>query len=556
MPTLPHFINLSTFGSSSDITTLADGNFLVAWTDFDAQGTGYVYTAVYKPDGTALRPATLLARLPESSIGSVQAAALSDGRTVVAWYKSDSNGAVLEAQALDPAHEPVGSVFTVSDSNVANPEMVNVQATANGGFTVLYRGIYSQTASLFGEAVTPSGNTWLREAYRVHDFPNDERVATTMLPNGTVVAVAAVDGTIGLIHLDGDQPTISTELARTGVATEVHPGVTALGNDRCVVVWEDVNNGQPVFRAQVFVNSDAGVVASGDPMLFSRPAGTVTGTPEITLLAGGGFALTFQIKVNSQDDVYVAACNANGTVVQDTVSVGTSTAGDQYNPEIIALSNGAFVVNWNNQDSQGARIRAEIFGVAGTDVPDTPGSPDTPDIPDTPESPDVPAWTPSAGNDRHTGGDQDDVLDGLGGNDYLDGGAGNDRMTGGLGNDTLAGGLGKDVLTGGAGADVFVFNAVVAKTKNTNIDRIVDFRPVDDTVHLENAVFRKLKAGTLKKDAFHIGTKAHDASDRIVYNKTNGKLYYDEDGSGAKQAIHFATLSAKLKLAANDFFVT
>ena len=92
--------------------------------------------------------------------------------------------------------------------------------------------------------------------------------------------------------------------------------------------------------------------------------------------------------------------------------------------------------------------------------------------------------------------------------------------------------------------------------KKTNVDKIVDFNHRDDTIHLAKSVFSKIaKKGVLSSKAFWVGDKAHDASDRIVYNKKTGALFYDQDGNGAKAAVQFATLPKKLALAANDFFV-
>ncbi|WP_134495019.1 cadherin domain-containing protein [Microvirga pakistanensis] len=134
------------------------------------------------------------------------------------------------------------------------------------------------------------------------------------------------------------------------------------------------------------------------------------------------------------------------------------------------------------------------------------------------------------------------------------GGAGLDVLNGGSGNDTLGGGLGNDVLTGGTGRDAFVFNT--ALNKSTNVDTISSFSTRDDTIRLENAVFKKLtKTGTLNKDFFATGTKAKDKNDYIVYNNRTGALYYDADGSGKGAAVKFAQLPTKLGLTNADFFV-
>jgi Ca2+-binding RTX toxin-like protein len=146
----------------------------------------------------------------------------------------------------------------------------------------------------------------------------------------------------------------------------------------------------------------------------------------------------------------------------------------------------------------------------------------------------------------------DTLVGGLG-NDTLNGGLGLDRLNGGAGNDKLNGEAGRDTLTGGAGKDIFVFNKPLSRT--ANLDKVTDFNHVADTFHLENAIFRKLPAGALGVNFFHLGTAAADADDFIVYNKAKGALFYDADGNGAGAAVPFATLVNHAALAASDFVV-
>ena len=138
-------------------------------------------------------------------------------------------------------------------------------------------------------------------------------------------------------------------------------------------------------------------------------------------------------------------------------------------------------------------------------------------------------------------------------NNKLTGNTGANTLDGGAGNDMLNGGVGKDMLTGGAGKDTFFFTAALSAA---NSDKINDFSVADDTVRMENAVFAALKAtGTLAESAFYAGAAAHDASDRIIYNKATGALSYDADGKGGTAAVRFATLAKGLALTHADFMV-
>lgn len=145
------------------------------------------------------------------------------------------------------------------------------------------------------------------------------------------------------------------------------------------------------------------------------------------------------------------------------------------------------------------------------------------------------------------GNSANNSLKGLNGNDLLMGNAGTDKLNGGTGNDTL---------TGGSGKDVFVFDTALNAT--TNKDRISDFVVVDDTIQLDQTIFKKLSTGALNTAQFLASStgKAAATNDYILYNTSTGALFYDADGSGTSStAIQFATLSPNLAMTAQDFVV-
>jgi hypothetical protein len=193
-------------------------------------------------------------------------------------------------------------------------------------------------------------------------------------------------------------------------------------------------------------------------------------------------------------------------------------------------------------------------------------------------------------NDRLIGTADDDILNGLGGND---------KIYGLAGNDTINGGEGKDKLYGGLGADTFVFDTPV---KKGHFDQIEDFKS-EDTIQISLAALKAFKVKgpktsdvqskkgadddkgkpddkgggrpdkgstksvgldkifkkgqKLEKKFFNVGTKINDtpdgSNDYVFYNKKNGFVYLDVDGSGKGKGIEILKVKPGTTLAADDF---
>lgn len=155
----------------------------------------------------------------------------------------------------------------------------------------------------------------------------------------------------------------------------------------------------------------------------------------------------------------------------------------------------------------------------------------------------------AAGNKGDAAGDIYVSIENLTGSKY------GDTLSGNNGANTIAGGLGNDLLTGLGGKDLFLFDT---KLGSTNIDRITDFVAKDDTIRLDSDIFVALAAGkTLAAGAFHASVtgKAHDASDRIIYDTDSGGLFYDKDGTGSALAVQFAVLDTRPTITYTDFFI-
>ncbi|CAN5229429.1 hypothetical protein BH10PSE7_BH10PSE7_05590 [soil metagenome] len=133
-----------------------------------------------------------------------------------------------------------------------------------------------------------------------------------------------------------------------------------------------------------------------------------------------------------------------------------------------------------------------------------------------------------------------------------------ENAIGGKADDILVGNERANTLEGGKGDDDFVFDA--ALNGKNNVDRIADFSLVDDTIALDKSIFSALGPSVTRSELRKAGNvtaaQALDNDDHLIYNTTNGALFYDPDGNGLLKQVQFAILTGSPNgLAFNDFFM-
>jgi Ca2+-binding RTX toxin-like protein len=177
----------------------------------------------------------------------------------------------------------------------------------------------------------------------------------------------------------------------------------------------------------------------------------------------------------------------------------------------------------------------------GSTTPPTSGGSTTP-----PTSSGGPTPPPTNTAPAHT-------ITGAQGNDDLHGTTGNDSISGLAGNDRLYSGGGHDTMTGGAGYDQFVFDF---KSSSGGYVQINDFNPQQDMIDILRSDFANLPgAGYITQQAFWQGAGPHSATDRIIYNPTNGNLMYDPDGTGSAPTVTIGHLTPGLTLHTNNILL-
>ena len=475
------------------ITALANGNFVVIWTDFSLSGgdasSNAVKGQIYDRLGNLVGSNFLVNTVVTGAQNDAAIAGLANGRFVATWTDQsllggDPSGAGVKAQMFNADGSAFGTEFQVNSSTTFDQFQPEICALANGRFVITWTD------------VTPALDDTSFSAIRMQVF--------------------SVTGT-----LIGGEVLVNT----TTLGEQLDPEITALANGRFVVTWTDRSqSGGDTFndavRAQVFSASGARI---GAEFVVNTATDFSQNQPTITGLTDGRFVVAWRDESNAPGDTSGRAIrgqlfNANGSPSGAEFVIPTTVLGDQSEPSITALADGRFAVSWTDlsvtdPDRSNFAVRAQIFdgrtaaillnGTASDDSYVGTGFNDT--------------MTEAAGNDDLAGGKGDDLLSG---------GGGADTLAGGTGDDTLQGGVGRDQLAGGAGADTFRFASAAEAGNGANRDRITDFTSGADRIDL--AAF--MAGGSFIGNAAFSG-----AAGEVRYS--GGILSGDVNGGGADWSL-------------------
>ena len=151
-----------------------------------------------------------------------------------------------------------------------------------------------------------------------------------------------------------------------------YSSTAALADGGFVVTWAGSGNGDSYGIYAQRYNADGSV--DGAEFQVNTFTGGTQYRPSITVLADGGFVVTWNSKEQDDDlgyGIYAQRYNSDGSVKGIEFQTNTYVIGDQVHSKVEALNNGGFVVVWygnGNGDSYG--IFAQLYNVTGDTVGD------------------------------------------------------------------------------------------------------------------------------------------------------------------------------------------
>lgn len=388
---------------SPSVATLTDGSFVVSWEDYNDRGLWDTKAQRFDAGGGKIGPEVLVAAQNSYSITSPAVAALTDGSFVISWVDSNSiqwdwSGSNVRAQLFTASGTKVGSEFLVNSQgnyDQINPRIIPL---ANGAFVITWQdgsgtygsGTFGDTdlsikAQLFG-----AGGVMIGSEFRVNSqtlgFQCYPAIANLANGNFVVTWSDGLGGSTGSGTLGDSSDSIKAQLfneygkkigseflVNTQTAnSQIHPQVTALSSGGFVITWFD--NGDLLgsrIKAQVF---DAGGAKVGAEFCVSAQTTYAQLNPAITALSNGGFVIAWEDQrytLGGESNLKVQVFGAGGTRVGSEFLVTSQTA---KNPAVTALANDAFVITWEDYsaalgDNSPPSIRAQIFAIdpASTD---------------------------------------------------------------------------------------------------------------------------------------------------------------------------------------------
>ncbi len=323
------------------VSSLSNGGFLVAWEDSSKDGSGYgIFAQIFNATGAKVGSQFQVNTYTTADQFAPSVSSLSNGDFVIAWEDDsalDGSYYGIFAQIFNATGVKVGSQFQVNTYTPQSQQQASVSSLSNGDFVVAWHDNSSLDGSgygIFAQIFNATG----------------AKVGSQFQVN---------------VYFTGNQ---------------LYPSTSSLSNGDFVVAWEDQSgedgSGYGVF-GQMF--SATGTNVGGQFQVNTFTPGNQY-RPSISSLSNGNFVVAWYDDSGldgSGFGVFGQMFNATAIKVGGQYKIGsqfqvnTYTTGNQSYPLISSLSNGEFVICWNDQsgeDGSGNGVFGQLFDPTGAKV--------------------------------------------------------------------------------------------------------------------------------------------------------------------------------------------
>jgi hypothetical protein len=317
---------------------------------------------------------------PLGSTGSAtqydgQIVALDNGNYVVLW-EDDSRvfqtaGYGISGQLFSATGAKIGGETSLDTFTGSGSQMFPAVASLpHSKFAVAY--INQTGGSNFVDIETYDSNLNRLTFASPHSSANSiTNTAITGFADGSylVTYTATNSGTntniVGnIVHPDGTYSADIAIFADTDISDRSQ--VATLSNGNAVVVYDSQYLGSSTDYDALFdIVSPSGAIVKASTVVSGAGSTATEYDAHVAALKSGGFAVTWSDNGAGNYDVHASIYDNSGNIVASDITVNTTTAGDQYLSDVVALQNG-FIASW--YDVSSSSEHAQRFDDAGQKV--------------------------------------------------------------------------------------------------------------------------------------------------------------------------------------------
>jgi hypothetical protein len=317
---------------------------------------------------------------------------LSNGNFIVTWNdhsqgvggaSGDFSGWAVKAQVFAADGRRIGQEISVNTATQGDQYDPQITPLPNGGFVITWndaqgrmnRGDYEVRAQVFAADGTSVGaeihaNTAMRNDQKnpqVAALPNSSFVITWQDNSAGTGRGSDIKAQLFATNGSKSGDEIFVNIVSSGI--QHNPQVTGLSNGSFIITWQDGSRAE-VIKAQLFAANGRKI---GDEFLVNTATTDKQSNPLIAELSNGGFVIVWEDKSKGvggasgdADGLAIKAqvFAADGSKVEDEILVNTAARGDQSNPQIAVLPNGGFVITWQDGSAGVAGATGDNSGLA------------------------------------------------------------------------------------------------------------------------------------------------------------------------------------------------
>ncbi|MDD7805538.1 MAG: Ig-like domain-containing protein, partial [Endozoicomonas sp. (ex Botrylloides leachii)] len=307
------------------ITSLDNGNLLAVWRNANTSSatggdgsSGSINARILDAQGRPQSPEFRVNETITNNQDYPSVTTLTNGDVLMTWASSHSGAYRIYARRYDDSGNPLSGEFTIAESSGANQYEPSISSLSDGGYLVSW-----QDSSLDGSS---SG--------------------------------------VFAQQFNGDDEGLGQFRVNTYTANDQYgPDTDNLPDGGYIVAWTGRGADQSGNNGVYFRQYSA----DGSTVVETTASNTLVGeqtNAQVTVLSDGSYVISWSSNHDGNNDVYARRFSMHGEPLGDEFRVTPESASNEYNRDIVALSDGGFMVSWDN-GSNGDGVYAQRFNEYG-----------------------------------------------------------------------------------------------------------------------------------------------------------------------------------------------